>query len=54
MAYVDQQVYLFQDSLRFNITLGADYSDEDMGENGVYKKERAQEILNEIKNISKK
>lgn len=27
VAYVDQQVYLFQDSLRFNITLGADHSD---------------------------
>ena len=30
VAYVDQQVYLFQDSLRFNITLGADYSDEEV------------------------
>lgn len=30
IAYVDQQVYLFQDSLRFNITLGQDYSDEEM------------------------
>ena len=28
MAYVDKQVYLFQDTLRFNITLGQDYSDE--------------------------
>lgn len=28
IAYVDQQVYLFQDTLRFNITLGQDYSDE--------------------------
>ncbi len=28
MAYVEQQVYLFQDTLRFNITLGADYSEE--------------------------
>ena len=30
VAYVDQQVYLFQDSLRFNITLGEDYSDEEV------------------------
>lgn len=30
VAYVDQQVYLFQDSLRFNITLGADYSEEEI------------------------
>lgn len=28
LAYVEQQVYLFQDTLRFNITLGQDYSDE--------------------------
>ena len=28
VAYVDQQVYLFQDTLRFNITLGKDYSDD--------------------------
>lgn len=27
IAYVDQQVYLFQDTLRFNITLGRPYSD---------------------------
>lgn len=27
VAYVDQQVYLFQDTLRFNITLGENYSD---------------------------
>lgn len=27
IAYVEQQVYLFQDSLRFNITLGQDFSD---------------------------
>ena len=30
VAYVDQQVYLFQDSLRFNITLGQPYSDEEI------------------------
>ena len=28
VAYADQQVYLFQDSLRFNITLGQDCNDE--------------------------
>ena len=28
IAYVDQQVYLFQDTLRFNITLGESYTDE--------------------------
>lgn len=27
IAYVDQQVYLFQDTVRFNITLGQPYSD---------------------------
>ena len=27
MAFVDQQVYLFQDTVRFNITLGEPYSD---------------------------
>lgn len=30
MAYVDQQVYLFQDTVRFNITLGQDYTDEEI------------------------
>lgn len=30
IAYVDQKVYLFQDSLRFNITLGADCSDTEI------------------------
>lgn len=30
IAYVDQQVYLFQDTVRFNITLGEDYSDEEI------------------------
>ncbi len=32
IAYVDQQVYLFQDTLRFNITLGAPYKDEEVME----------------------
>ncbi len=31
-AYIDQQVYMFQDSLRFNITLGQPYSDEEIME----------------------
>lgn len=30
IAYVDQQVYLFQDTLRFNITLGEPYSEEEI------------------------
>lgn len=30
VAYVDQQVYLFQDTLRFNLTLGEDYTDEEV------------------------
>ena len=30
IAYVDQQVYLFQDTLRFNLTLGRSYSDAEI------------------------
>lgn len=30
IAYVDQQAYLFQDTLRFNITLGVAYADEEV------------------------
>lgn len=30
VAYVDQQVYLFQDTVRFNITLGQTYSDAEV------------------------
>lgn len=30
IAYVDQQVYLFQDTVRFNITLGRPYTDEEI------------------------
>ena len=30
IAYVDQQVYLFQDPLRFNVTLGQPYTDEEV------------------------
>lgn len=30
VAYVDQQVYLFQDTVRFNITLGQFYTDEEV------------------------
>ena len=32
VAYVDQQVYLFQDSLRFNLTLGEAYSNREIME----------------------
>lgn len=32
ISYVDQQVYLFQDTLRYNITLGQPYSDEDIAQ----------------------
>lgn len=32
IAYVDQQVYLFQDTVRFNITLGQPYSDAEVTE----------------------
>ncbi len=32
IAYVDQQVYLFQDTLRFNITLGKAYTDAEVME----------------------
>ena len=30
IAYVDQQVYLFQDTLRYNITLGEPYSESEI------------------------
>lgn len=30
VAYVDQQVYLFQDTVRFNITLGQHYTEEEV------------------------
>ncbi len=30
IAYADQQVYLFQDTLRYNITLGEPYSEQDI------------------------
>ena len=30
VAYVDQQVYLFQDTVRFNITLGKPYTEEEI------------------------
>lgn len=32
IAYVEQQVYLFQDTLRFNVTLGEAYSDKEVWE----------------------
>ncbi|MCQ2583860.1 MAG: tetratricopeptide repeat protein [Treponema sp.] len=39
-----------KDSFETYIALTCDISDEDLGENGVYRKERAQEIVNNIKN----
>lgn len=39
-----------KDAFETYIALTCDISDEDLGENGVYKKERAQEIINNISN----
>ena len=39
-----------KDAFETYVTLTCDVKDEDLGENGVYKKERAQEILNKINN----
>lgn len=39
-----------KDCFETYIALTCDVDDEDLGENGIYKKERAQEILNTIKN----
>lgn len=30
VTYVDQNIFIFADSVRYNVTLGADYSDEDV------------------------
>ena len=48
VAYVDQQVYLFQDTLRFNITLGENYSDEEIME--VVKMCKLESLLNSLPN----
>lgn len=48
IAYVDQQVYLFQDTVRFNITLGQDYTDEEVMT--VIKKCRLEEYVKSLPN----
>ena len=48
IGYVDQQVYLFQDSLRFNITLGQHYSEQEIW--SVIKACRLQELVNPLPN----
>ncbi|MCQ2575738.1 MAG: tetratricopeptide repeat protein [Treponema sp.] len=49
--YLKQHKYReAKDAFDTFLALTCDTSDEDMGENGVYKKERAQEIINNIKN----
>lgn len=39
-----------KDAFETYVALTCDLSDEDLGENGVYKKERAQEVINNIQN----
>ncbi|MBQ7873721.1 MAG: ABC transporter ATP-binding protein [Oscillospiraceae bacterium] len=48
VAYVDQQVYLFQDTLRFNITLGRDYSDDEIA--SVLRKCRLDKFVDSLPN----
>ena len=49
--YMKQQKYRdAKDAFETYIALTCDLSDEDLGESGVYKKERAQEIVNNITN----
>lgn len=48
VAYVDQQVYLFQDTVRFNITLGENYTDEEVME--VIKKCRLEDYVKSLPN----
>lgn len=49
--YMKQHKYReAKDAFETYIALTCDLSDEEMGENGVYKKERAQEIVNNINN----
>lgn len=48
IAYVDQQVYLFQDTVRFNITLGQNYTDEEVMT--VIKKCRLEEYVKSLSN----
>lgn len=46
IAYVDQQVYLFQDTLRFNITLGQPYTEEEIME--AIKRCRLEELVRSL------
>lgn len=48
IAYVDQQVYLFQDTVRYNITLGQNYSDAEVM--AVIKKCRLEEYVKSLPN----
>lgn len=48
VAYVDQQVYLFQDTVRFNITLGQPYSDAEIME--ILEKCRLKEYVESLPN----
>lgn len=48
VAYVDQQVYLFQDTLRFNIALGIPYTDEELWT--IIRKCRLEEYVSSLPN----
>lgn len=49
--YLKQKDYVnAKDAFETYVALTCDIKDEDLGENGIYKKERAQEIINNIKN----
>lgn len=49
--YLKQRDYVnAKDAFETYVALTCDVKDEDLGENGIYKKERAQEIINNIKN----
>lgn len=48
VAYVDQQVYLFQDTMRYNITLGQPYTDEEVM--AVVKQCRLEDLVNSLPN----
>ncbi len=46
IAYVDQQVYLFQDTIRFNITLGQPFTDREIM--AVIKRCRLEDFVNSL------
>ncbi len=46
IAYVDQQVYLFQDTIRFNITLGQSFTDREIM--AVIKRCRLEDFVNSL------